>query len=111
MAHDTGIFIVVPEDVGETILREGYRCTRRRRVPASHNMEAAQSAYRRHQRSRPPMRLKVVRLPMGVQTVPHKDGIKLSTQHLPAHCLEKVVRGYSVPSISVPASSFQLPTR
>lgn len=81
MDQDTGIYIAVPEDIAHKILREGYLCTRRRRVPAHRNREGAVRAYRRCQRSRPPVLLQAT-LPPGVMTTPHKDGIKLETAQL-----------------------------
>lgn len=116
MAQDTGIFIMVPEDIADKVLREGYHCSRRKKIPASHNIEAAERAYCRHQRSRPPVLLRVEYLPASVAIRPsrhkdgtQKDGIKLQTDRLPSHCLSKVVRGHSVPSHG--ASSFQPPSR
>jgi len=117
MTQDTGIFIMVPEDIADKVLREGYCCSQRKKVPASNNIEAATRAYRRHQRSRPPVLLRVDYLPQGVTTRPsrhkdgtQKDGIKLQTDRLPPHCLSKVVRGHSVPS-SFASASFQPPSR
>mmetsp|Transcript_53265 Transcript_53265/g.155158 ORF Transcript_53265/g.155158 Transcript_53265/m.155158 type:complete len:260 (-) Transcript_53265:215-994(-) len=107
MAEDTGIVIAVPEDIAFQILHEGYRCSNRRRVPASRNREAALRAYRRFQRSRPPVLLEVVSLPIGVHTTPHKDGIKLSTPHLPGRCLAQAARPHSIPSFTAGSHSFR----
>lgn len=115
MAQGGGIVIAVPEDIAAKVLFEGYRCSRRGRVPASRNRDAALRAYRRCQPSRPPVLLEVVSLPAGVDTSPHKDGIKLSTAHLPGNCLTRAPRPGSVPASSgVSAgltSSFQPPVR
>eukprot|EP00747_Dinoflagellata_sp_TGD_P221796 gnl/TRDRNA2_/TRDRNA2_93573_c0_seq1.p1 gnl/TRDRNA2_/TRDRNA2_93573_c0~~gnl/TRDRNA2_/TRDRNA2_93573_c0_seq1.p1 ORF type:complete len:257 (-),score=31.63 gnl/TRDRNA2_/TRDRNA2_93573_c0_seq1:54-824(-) len=97
MAQDGAIVIAVPDDIAQKILCEGYRCSRRRRVPASRNREAALRAYRRFQPSRPPVLLEVVSLPANVATVPHKDGIKITTSHLAGDCLARVPRPGSAP--------------
>ena len=86
----TGIFIAVPEDIAPLILREGYQCSRRRRVPANRDRHAAIRAYHRGQHSQPAALFEVVRLPPGVAITQHKDGIKLETGHLPASCLVRV---------------------
>jgi len=94
MDQDTGIYIAVPEDVAARILREGYLCTRRGRVPAHRNREGAVRAYRRCQRSRPPVLLQA-KVPPGVTTTPHKDGIKLETKQLAPRYLSSDVRAHT----------------
>ncbi|CAE8740540.1 unnamed protein product [Polarella glacialis] len=84
------LVIAVPQDLAQQVLADGYHCSRRRRVPASRNQESALRAYRRCQPYRPAVLLEVLSLPAGVGSVPHKDGIKLSTSHLPAYCLARV---------------------
>lgn len=94
MNQDTGIYIAVPEDVATIILREGYMCTRRGRVPAHRNREGAVRAYRRCQRSRPPVLLQAT-VPPGITTTPHKDGIKLETKQLAPRYLSTDVRAHT----------------
>jgi len=108
MDQDTGIYIAVPQDIGPKILREGYMCTRRRRVPAHRNREGAVRAYRRCQRSRPPMLLQAT-VPPGVTTTPHKDGIKLETKHLAPRYLSTDVRAHTTPPYSSPSYASPYP--
>ena len=86
------VFIAVPADIAPKILHEGYRCSRRRWVPANRDAFAAIRAYRRvkNHRTRPAALLKVVCLPSWVATMDHKDGVKLEIGHLPASCLVRV---------------------
>ncbi|CAE8651112.1 unnamed protein product [Polarella glacialis] len=110
------LVIAVPQDLSQQVLADGYHCSRRRRVPASRNQESALRAYRRCQPYRPAVLLEVLSLPAGVGSVPHKDGIKLSTSHLPAYCLARVSLDQAVAAPPIfPASgwhgSFQPPIR
>jgi len=100
----TGIYIAVPEDIAVKILHEGYRCTRRGRVPAHRKREGAVRAFRRNHRSRPPVLLQA-RVPPGVSTTPHKDGIKLETKQLAPMYLSTDVRAHT----TSPDSSSTLP--
>ena len=84
------IFIAVPKDIAAKIQREGYRCSRRRQIPAHRNQYGAIHAYRRTQRCRPPALLKV-RVPHGVAITKHKDGVKLGTDYLPPEQIEEVM--------------------
>eukprot|EP00927_Polykrikos_kofoidii_P079405 TRINITY_DN7618_c0_g2_i1.p1 TRINITY_DN7618_c0_g2~~TRINITY_DN7618_c0_g2_i1.p1 ORF type:complete len:259 (-),score=14.62 TRINITY_DN7618_c0_g2_i1:201-977(-) len=112
MAQDTGLFIAVPEDIAPKILCEGYRVSRRGRVPTHPNRDGAIRAYRRFQRSRPPVLLQVACLPPAVKATPHKDGFKLETPHLPPYCLAQVNRAHSASSVSMmPSFQFQQPAR
>eukprot|EP00931_Biecheleriopsis_adriatica_P115144 TRINITY_DN90981_c0_g1_i1.p1 TRINITY_DN90981_c0_g1~~TRINITY_DN90981_c0_g1_i1.p1 ORF type:complete len:261 (-),score=16.83 TRINITY_DN90981_c0_g1_i1:142-924(-) len=114
MYQDTGVYIAVPEDVAAIILREGYVCTRRGRVPAHRNREGAVRAYRRCQRSRPPVLLQAT-VPPGIATTLHKDGIKLETKQLAPRYLAADDRARTVSPSSSPASTapylYQAPMR
>lgn len=87
MADVRDAVIVVPEELTGTILREGYRCTRRGRVPCSRSRSSALRAFRQWHPGRPHAFLKVVQLPPGITADAHKDGIKINTSHLPASCV------------------------
>mmetsp|Transcript_43416 Transcript_43416/g.135060 ORF Transcript_43416/g.135060 Transcript_43416/m.135060 type:complete len:243 (-) Transcript_43416:100-828(-) len=87
MAHIDGAVIVVPGELKERILREGYRCSRRRRVPCSRDRGAALRAFQRFQPGKVHAFLEIVSLPAGVTAEDFKDGIKINTSHLPASCI------------------------
>ncbi|CAK0822927.1 unnamed protein product [Prorocentrum cordatum] len=84
-----GAVIVVPRDLKDQILREGYRCSRRRRVPCSHDLSEALRGYKRFYSQRPYAILEVVDLPDGIGADVYKAGYKINTPHLPAGCLEE----------------------
>ena len=83
----TGIFIAVPENIAPQILREGYLCTRRRRVPANRDPHAAIAAYYRQQHLHVPALFELVCLPLGATITGHKDCLKLETAFIPADYL------------------------
>lgn len=89
-------------------------CTRRGRVPAHRNREGAVRAYRRCQRSRPPVLLQA-KVPPGITTTPHKDGIKLETKQLAPRYLSADIRAHTtspyVSSSCTPPYLYQPPVR
>jgi len=85
-ARNVGV-IAVPAGLESQILKEGYRCTKRRRVPCSHNREDALEAFKRFRPTQAHRFLEVIALPAGVTTDAHKSGLKINTPHLPAECL------------------------
>lgn len=105
-AQHTGMYIAVPAESAPKILGEGglpgegYRCSRRRRVPAHRNRDEALRAYKRFQHSRPHSLLEIVTLPPGVTMTSWKGGLKLETPHLPAQYMARVQRAHSEPVIA-----------
>lgn len=87
MVQIDGAVIIVPEELKAKILREGYRCKRRNRVPCSRNRDAALHAFRRLYPDKQHAILQVIALPSGVSADEHKDGIKINTPHLPPYCI------------------------
>jgi len=84
-----GAMIVVPRDLKDQILREGYRCSRRRRVPCAHDLSEALRGYSRFYPERPYALLEVIDLPDGFDAEVYKDGFKINTPHLPAGCIRE----------------------
>mmetsp|Transcript_71986 Transcript_71986/g.194710 ORF Transcript_71986/g.194710 Transcript_71986/m.194710 type:complete len:242 (+) Transcript_71986:91-816(+) len=87
MADVRDAVIVVPEELTSTILREGYRCSRRGRVPCSRSRSSALRAFQQWHPGRRHAFLRVVQLPPGITADVHEDGLKINTAHLPAACV------------------------
>lgn len=97
-----GAVIVVPEDLKDTILLDGYRCSRRRRIPCSRDAGAALRAWRQFNPGRQHSFLRIVNLPPGTDAEVHKDGFKINVGHLPGHYLALVTAAYG---LGVPAAA------
>eukprot|EP00928_Gymnodinium_smaydae_P089000 TRINITY_DN73015_c0_g1_i1.p1 TRINITY_DN73015_c0_g1~~TRINITY_DN73015_c0_g1_i1.p1 ORF type:complete len:242 (+),score=31.45 TRINITY_DN73015_c0_g1_i1:50-775(+) len=78
--------IAVPLELKDKILSEGYRCTKRNRVPCSRLREGALRAYRRFNQGKPHAFLEIIALPPGVTADIFKDGIKINASYLPPSC-------------------------
>mmetsp|Transcript_66334 Transcript_66334/g.154101 ORF Transcript_66334/g.154101 Transcript_66334/m.154101 type:complete len:211 (-) Transcript_66334:13-645(-) len=104
MVQIDGAVIVVPEELKDTILREGYRYTLRHRVPCSRDRAAAVRAFQRNHPHKAHSVIKVTSLPPGVDTEEYKDGFKINIPHLPAaHLRSGSVAGFAPQSRSLPS--------
>ena len=86
------MLIAVPEDRIEKILRDGYICTKRHRVPAAKDEESAKKTYKTNrgnrENRRAPEIIKVITVPEDVKITRYKGGWQIGTKHLqPQHMI------------------------
>ena len=89
MVNAVGCIVIVPAELKNKILREGYWCSRRHRVPCSRNRKSALQAYQQYYPGKPYAILEIVALPKGTDASVHKGGIKINSSHLPWTCLSE----------------------
>lgn len=84
------LYLAVPPDQKETVLKEGYECSTRENVSCAGSRAAVISAFCRHNAKPHFAILMIVSLPRGVKVEKHEGGVyTIHTHYLPPRCLKE----------------------